>query len=159
MWAYSGDVEGVDHTVTVAGRQTDALITAIEAQRLATVDLSEDAPEPDAWPREARLAAVPGQIPGQIADLMGPFNAGTLSVAVVFPQVQALETEQATLEAERPAAPLPAPDVSADALPDLDVDRQRAVDASLIDAVVVATAPHRGAQWSPDRIADVMWRG
>lgn len=44
-----------------------------------------------------------------------------------------------------------------DALPDLDVDRQRAIVESLVEAVVVAKASRRGAPWTPDRL-QVVWR-
>ncbi len=46
---------------------------------------------------------------------------------------------------------------SADAFPELDVDRQRADVETLVQAVVVAKAEHRGARWRPDRL-EVVWR-
>jgi hypothetical protein len=46
---------------------------------------------------------------------------------------------------------------SPDAFPTLDLDRQRAVVGSLIDAVVVSKAERRGAPWTPDRL-EVVWR-
>jgi site-specific DNA recombinase len=80
-----------------------------------------------------------------------------LSRLLVFSQVQALEAEQATLERERPAA-APRPVVaSAEAFPTLDLDRRRAVVETLVEAVVVAKAEHRGARWSVDRL-EVVWR-
>jgi site-specific DNA recombinase len=151
--AYSCGVEGQDHTVTIAGRQTDDLLTTLVTQRLASVDLSAEPVRPQEWEGEARLR----QIPGQIKELMAAFNGGVLSGAVVFPQVQALEAEQARLEGERPAAAPRPVTASPDAFPGLDLDRQRAVVEALIEAVVVAKAPHKGARWSPDRL-QVVWR-
>lgn len=151
--AYSCAVEGGDHTVTVAGRQTDDLIVALIEQRLATADLSRETTVPATWPGEDRLAA----IPLQIKELMAAFNSGQLSGAIVFPQVQALEAEQATLEADRPAAAPRPVVVSAEAFPGLDLDRQRAVVETLVEAVVVAKADYKGARWTPDRL-EIVWR-
>jgi len=92
--AYACGVEGQDHTVTIAGRQTDDLLTLLIAERLRTVDLSGETIEAPAWEGEARLAAIRGQIAG----LMTAFREGVLSGAIVFPQVQALEAEQAHLK-------------------------------------------------------------
>ncbi|GAA1962820.1 recombinase family protein [Nocardioides panacihumi] len=151
--AYACGSEGLGHSVTVAGVQTDALIAALVERRLADVDLAEEPVAAAEWEGEARLRA----IPGQVAELMAAFNSGVLSGAVTFPQVQALEAEQAALEKARPKAP-PRPVVAtADAFPALDVDRQRAVVDTLVQAVVVAKAPHRGARWTPDRV-EVVWR-
>ncbi len=151
--AYACGVEGQDHTVTIAGRQTDELLTLLIAEQLRTVDLSGETIEAPAWPGEARLS----QIPGQIRELMDAYRAGTLSGAIVFPQVQDLEAEQARLERERPAAAPRPITASADAFPTLDGDRQRAIVETLVEAVVVAKAEHRGARWTVDRI-EVVWR-
>lgn len=151
--AYMCDAEGKTHTNTVAGKQTDALLALLVAERLATVDLSGETVVVPAWEGETRLAT----IPAQIKELMDAYGSGTLSGALVFPQVQALEVEQARLEADKPAvAPRPIT-ASADSFPALDQDRQRAVIESLVEAVVVAKAEHRGARWSPDRL-EVVWR-
>jgi hypothetical protein len=137
----------------VAGRQTDALIVALVEQRLATVDLTGEALPAPEWEGEARLRA----IPGQIKELMDAFQTGVLSGSIVFPQVQALEAEQADLERSRPKA-APKPSVATpEAFDGLDVDRQRAVVETLVEAIVVAKAAHRGARWSPDRL-EVVWR-
>lgn len=141
-----------DHTCTIAGAQTDGLLRLLVAERLASEDLS-DVPAPqEEWEGEARLR----QIPGQVRELMAAFNSGVLSGAVAFPQVQALETEQARLEAERPAAPPRPVTVRPDDLGDLELDRERAVMESLVAAVVIAKAPHKGARWSADRV-EVVW--
>jgi site-specific DNA recombinase len=153
-YSYACDAEGGGHNLTVAGRQTDELLSALIERRLASIDLSAEPVRASEWEGEARLRA----IPGQIKELMSAFNAGVLSGAIVFPQVQALEAEQAALERERPTA-APRPTVaSADAFPTLDLDRQRAVVDSLVEAVVVRRAERRGAQWTSDRL-EVVWRG
>ncbi len=151
--AYACSSEGKGHSVTIAGRQTDALIVTLVEQRLATIDLSAEPVKAAEWEGEARLRA----IPKQIAELMQAFNAGVLSGAIIFPQVQALETEQAKLERERPTAPTRLIVASAEAFPTLDIDRQRAVVDSLVEAVVVAKADRRGSPWTPKRLG-VVWR-
>ncbi|GAA0985538.1 Resolvase YneB [Nocardioides aquaticus] len=151
--AYACKVEGSGHSVTIAGRQTDALVTAVVAGRLRTGDLTGATAAPAAWPGEARLAA----IPGQVKELMTAFQGGVLSAAVVFPQVQALEAEQGRLEAERPAAAPRPVTASPDDFPDLDLDRRRAVVDTVVEAVVVARAPSRGTRFSDDRL-QVVWR-
>lgn len=149
--AYGGG--GADHTCTIAGAQTDALLRLLVAGRLASEDLS-DVPAPrEEWDGEARLR----RIPGQVRELMDAYKSGAIPAAVAFPAVQELQEEQARLEAERPAAPPRPVAVSADDLGGLDLDRERAVVESLVAAVVVAKAPHRGARWSADRV-EVVWR-
>jgi len=61
------------------------------------------------------------------------------------------------LEAERPAAAPRPITATPDAFPGLDLDRQRAIVDTLVEAVVVAKAKHRGARWTPDRL-EVVWR-
>lgn len=151
--AYSCKEEGSDHTVTIAGRQTDALLELVVAERLATADLSGETTAPAAWHGEARLAA----IPRQIKELMDAYRAGTLTGAIAFPQVTELEAEQAQLEADRPAAAPRPVAATAEAFPRLDLARQRAVVDAVVEAVVVAKADHRGARWSPERV-EVVWR-
>ena len=150
--AYQCGVEGQDHTVTIAGRQTDDLVAALVERRLATADLSP-VEVTEEWEGEARLR----EIPGRIAELMAAFNGGVLSGAIVFPQVQALEAEQVRLQAERPAA-APRPSVATpEDFAALDPDRRRAVVAALVEAVVVSKAERRGSPWTPDRL-QVVWR-
>lgn len=151
--AYACGEGDTDHSVTVAGRQTDALILHLAEQRLASEDLTAEHVEDAPWEGDARLRA----IPGQIRELMDAFQGGVLSGAVVFPQVQALEAEQGRLQRERPAATPRPVKVAPEALGTLDLDRQRAVVASLLAAVTVEKAPHRGARWTPDRLR-VAWR-
>lgn len=151
--AYQCSEEGTTHTVTIAGRQTDALLSDLIERRLASLSL-ESEPLPVAqWSGEARLQA----IPEQIKELMAAYTSGVLTGAVVFPQVSALEAEQARLERERPAGPPLPVRASAESFPRLDLDRQRAVVEALVEAVVVAPAARRGAPWTPDRL-QVVWR-
>jgi site-specific DNA recombinase len=151
--AYACNVEGRDHTTTIAGEQTDDLILALVEQRLSSIDLSAEPVVPAEWEGEPRLRQIAAKIP----ELMSAFNSGTLSGAIVFPQVQALESEQATLERERPTSAPRLIVASPDAFPTLEVDRQRAIVSSLIEAVVVQKAERRGAPWTPDRL-EVVWR-
>lgn len=139
--AYACDGEGQDHSNTVSGRQTDALLLQLVAAQLATVDLTSETTVASAWEGEARLTA----IPAQIKELMDAYGAGTLSGAIVFPQLQRLEVEQARLETEKLAvAPRPVT-ASASSFPGMDQDRQRAVVETLVEAIVVGKALHRGA--------------
>ena len=152
--AYARYAEGSGPSLTIAGRQTDELAAALVARLLATVDLSGERVPAAEWEGEARLRA----IPAQVRELMEGYTAGVLPAAIVFPAVQDLEAERAVLERERPTA-APRPTVaSADAFPTLDLDRQRAVVDSLLEAVVVSRAERRGAAWTPDRL-EFVWRG
>lgn len=150
---YTCQPEPMTHTNTIAGVQTDKLLLELARRRLT--DESMAAPEP-VKPEPGRLE----QIPGLIGELMEAFNAGRLSGAIVFPQVEALEAERERLRAERvkyiaeTAAPV---NVKADDLPNLDTDRQRAALAELFDAVVVAPVGKRGGPWNPDRLT-YSWR-
>lgn len=139
--------------VTIAGAQTDALVRLVVEQRLASVDLSGEAVAPVEWEGEARLR----QVPGQIAELMAAFKAGRVSGAVTWPAISDLEAEQAALEKARPRAAATPAVATPEAFPGLDVDRQRAVVETLLEAVVVAKAAHRGARWTPDRL-EIVWR-
>lgn len=152
-YAYSCQREGSGHSCTIQGPKTDALVTALAMARMATVDLNaeaDDAPqEPPA--EDARLA----RIPQLIAELLDAFNAGQLSGPIVFPQIKRLEEERVTLEAQRSerikATATPTP-VNVEQFTSLDMERQRAILESLLDAVVVAPAKRRGEPWTPGRI-------
>jgi DNA invertase Pin-like site-specific DNA recombinase len=150
--AYQCCLEGTDHSVTIAGRQTDTLLMDLIEKRLATLDLSGE-PVVTEWAGEDRLRV----IAASIKELMDAFSSGVLTGAVVIPQVSRLEAERDRLERDRPAGP-PAPvKATADTFPRLDLDRQRAVVGSLVEAVVVSPAERRGAPWTPDRLT-VVWR-
>jgi DNA invertase Pin-like site-specific DNA recombinase len=152
-YAYQCCLEGADHTVTVAGKQTDALIAETVARRLASIDLESGPVAAVEWEGEARLRA----IPEQIRELMTAFRSGVLSGAVALPQVGLLEAEQATLERERPAGPPLPVRANAETFPGLDLDRQRAVVEALVEAVIVVPAIRRGAPWTPERLT-LVWR-
>jgi len=151
--AYACSAGEKGHSVTVAGRQTDDLLTLLVERRLADADLSSEALPAAEWEGEARLR----QIPRQVKELMDAYQSGQVSAAVTFPAIEALEAEQARLEAERPKAAPRAVVATPEAFPGLDVDRARAVVETLVEAVVVAKAAHRGARWTPDRL-QVVWR-
>lgn len=146
------------HTVSIAGVATDEAVTAVVLARLHGEDLATTSTAgPATFEGSERLA----EIPGLIAELMGEYNAGRLSGAVVFPQVAKLENEQAELSADRDRyiAATATPDLRrADPakFPDLDTDRQRAILEELLEAVVIAPS-RKGAPWSPGRITHV-WR-
>lgn len=147
---------GGEHTVAVSGTMTDETAAAVIVARLAQVgDL--EAPAPPPWPGQARLAA----IPDKIGEVMTAYRQGALSGAVAFPQVQALEAEQAELSAEREewVAAHPsggAASVDPEAFDGLDLDRKRAIAETLLDAVAVAPS-RKGARWTPERLTFV-WR-
>jgi hypothetical protein len=128
-------------------------VAALVERRLTEASLSGEPVAQAACAGEARLRA----IPDQNGELMAAFQSGVPSEAAVFPQVQALEAEQAALERERPrAAPRPAA-ATAEDFAGLFVDRRRAVVETLVEAVVVRRAERRGAPWTPDRL-QVVWR-
>jgi hypothetical protein len=152
-YAYQCCLEGADHTVSITGRQTDALIAETVTRRLASLSLESEPVAAVEWEGEARLRA----IPEQIKELMAAFRSGVLSGAVALPQVSLLEAEQAALERDRPAGPPLPVRASADTFPHLDLDRQRAVVEALVEAVVVVPAIRRGAPWTPERLT-LVWR-
>ena len=146
------------HTVSISGAPTDDLVCRVIVARLTGETLQTTGSERAvAFDHAERL----GEIPDKIAELMGEYNSGRLSGAVVFPQVAKLEAEQAELIAERDQyiAATAAPDVrqaDPETFPDLETDRQRLIVEELLEAVVVAPS-RKGAPWSPDRITFV-WR-
>jgi len=151
---YTCQQEGSGHTLTIQGPRTDELATDLVRARLAQESLEAPAPEPA--PGAERLA----QIPGLMAELMDAFRAGQLPGSVVFPQIEQLEAERAELQAQRNAQ------VQAASYPQavgvgnfdaLDLDRQRAVLETLLDAIVVAPAKYRGEPWSTDRLT-ISWK-
>lgn len=141
------------HTVSIAGEPTDLVVSEVVAARLRQVGAIE-APRRE-FPDADRLAT----IPEKIAELMAAYNQGQLSGAIVFPQVEALETEQARLSAERQrfAGAVAGPThVTADAFDTPDTARRRAIVEQLFEAIVIAPTG-KGTPWTPDRITYV-WR-
>lgn len=144
------------HQTTISGVFTDLAVSGVVMARLGEEQL--DAPEPAPFPASDRLA----EIPGKISELMAAFNKGELSGTVVFPQVKALETEQAELGAarDRYITQTSGPDltqVDPEQYETADLDRQRAIVEGLLEAVVIAPAKARGARWTEDRITYV-WK-
>lgn len=144
--------------VTINGVMTDEAVRSVVVARLREAGDLAHVPPVAAFAGDSRLS----RIPEQIGELMGAYNEGDLSAAVVFPQVSALESEQTTLERERSVwaaenvrvGPSTADPMAFDGL---DVDRQRAVCESLMEAIIIKPATARGARWTPDRITYV-WR-
>lgn len=152
-FAYTCQPEPMTHTNTIAGPATDALLLELARRRLASETLERPEPEPTS---PGRLDV----IPGLIAELMEAFSAGRLSGAIAFAQVEALEAERDKLRADRSkfiAVTSGPTKLDAADLDNLDVDRQRAILAELLDAVIVAPVGHRGGRWNPDRLS-VVWR-
>lgn len=142
------------HTMSIAGIGADETVSEVVVARLRQVgDL--EAPPLDDFDGSERLAA----IPIKIAELMTAYNDGTLSAAVVFPQVEALESEQVTLSAARQrhiVATTRPSHIDVETFDEAEVDRRRAIIEELLEAVVIAPS-RKGARWDPDRITYV-WR-
>lgn len=153
-YAYLCDVNATEHSLGIQGPKTDQMVLDVVRARLASVELPEV--QEDAPPAPERLEG----ISRMISELMDAYRAGRLSAALVFPQIEELEAERAQLQADRAAmikaTATPARPTVED-LDKLDVDRQRAVMSTLLDAVVVAPAKRRGSAWTPDRLTYV-WR-
>jgi len=145
------------HALSITGLLTDAEVEQhvygrLQGEPLAVLDAATVTFE-----GSERLEA----IPGMIAELMGEYNAGRLSGAIVFPQVVKLEEEQADLATERDAfvtstATPDARNADPDTFLDLDVDRRRAIVEQVLEAVVIAPSG-KGQPWTPKRISYV-WR-
>lgn len=158
--AYVCQVDGGaagSHTVSISGAPTDEAVSAVVVGRLRGETLHAGTDTAAAFEHADRLA----EIPDKIAELMGEYNTGRLSGAVVFPQVAKLEAEQADLSAERDRyiAATSGPNMreaDPETFEDLDTDRQRLIVEKLLEAVVIA-ATRKGAPWTPDRITYV-WR-
>lgn len=145
--------QGADaHTVSISGAPTDETVSEVVAARLRQVGAIET-PAPT-----FALAGRLDEIPTKISELMTAYNKGQLSGAIVFPQVEALEVEQAELSAQRQrfATSARPTHVSAEAFDTPDLDRRRAVIEQLFEAIVIAPSS-KGARWTPDRI-DYVWR-
>lgn len=142
---------GGAHVTSIAGPPTDEAVSAVVIGALREEHL--DAPASAQFHADDRLA----EIPEKISELMAAYNKGQLSGTVVFPQVQALEAEQAEVANERDRfiarTSGPAIDqVDPDRFDHLGVDRQRAIAERLLEAVVIAPAKARGARWTEDRV-------
>lgn len=142
------------HINSASGRAVDAIVTEVALRHLEAVEL--DAPQP-AFAGQGRL----DQIGEQVAELMAAFTAGTLSGAVVFPAVQALEAERDALAAQRTKAEAAAfgPDLThldRATWAELDTDRQRAALEALFAAVLIRPTTRRGNQFDAGRL-EVVW--
>ncbi len=147
--------KGNGHSNSASGQAVDAIVGESVLRLLATEDLAMPTPE---WSGAERVE----QIAGQIKELMDAFTAGTLTGAVVFPAVSALEAERDELRAARDAveAATRGPDVSrvdAEAWEGMDTDRRRAVCETVLSAVLVRPATRRGNTFDADRL-EWVWR-
>lgn len=157
---YQCQIEGADHTLGIAGRQTDELIIKLAKARMAAAKVDEVTVEHDEDADEVSVKERLAQIPALITELMDAFKAGDMPGSIVFPQVKLLETERAELQVKRDAqikATSGPSVISVDDFDDLDMERQRAVLENLLDAVVIAPASRRGEPWTPARITPA-WR-
>lgn len=145
----------VPHNVTIQGPRTDELVLSIVRARLESEKL--EAPEPTEPPAvDVELE----RVNKQIHELMSAYRVGTLSAAIVFPQVEELEGQRADLMRERVALAevLSRPSlVDLDDLESVSVERQRAIISTLMESIVVARAGRRGEPYNPDRLTYV-WR-
>lgn len=138
------------HTVAISGHGTDAYITKVVLDHLASD--SFETPEVT-FTGDGRLA----QIREAITELMAAHRTGQLSGAIVFPQVQQLEEEQYALEAERAAfiretsGPQTAA-ISPKSWEELSIDKQRAVVETIIGAILVKPATQRSTKIDYDRL-------
>jgi hypothetical protein len=144
------------HSNSISGHGTDEVITELVLARLANEDLERPAAT---WDGEHRL----GEIAEQIGALMAAFVDKRLSESVVFPAVEALESERDALRAARArwAADTAGPVVrrmSVEEWQALDVDRRRAILETVFDGVMVRPAVKRQNTLDLDRIVPV-WKG
>lgn len=143
--------------VGISGPRTDAAVTAVVLAYLAGRHV-EHSPMP--FPHEAELA----DATTRIADLMQAYTSKQLSGQVVFPAVERLEREAAELRSEHAAwlreqvaiiRPVNVADRWEDE--DLTVEQRRLVIESVVQAVTVKRAAHRGGSFDKNRL-DLIWR-
>lgn len=143
------------HTVAVSVGPVDKLVTGLVLRKLADFTVDEPAPEFDG---SARLT----EVEGDIARLMASFTARELSAEVVFPAVAQLEQQRDELRSKkrRIEAAGAGPDyrgVDQAAWERMSVSARRGVVESLLDAVLVRPAIHKGNQFDASRI-EFVWR-
>lgn len=143
-----------EHTMSIAGVAADETVSEVMVARLRQLGDLEHAPV-DVFDGSERLSV----IPDKIGELMEAYNRGQLSAAIVFPQIEALESEQAALGAARRqhiAATSRPSRIDVATFDEATVDRRRAIIEELVEAIVVAPS-RKGARWDPDRIT-YAWR-
>jgi DNA invertase Pin-like site-specific DNA recombinase len=136
----------------VSGR-ADAMIEQLVLERLSTLTAER---APSKFPGAKTLT----EKAGRLSDLMDAFTRGDLSASVVFPAVRSLEAEIEELRVDQRAWDARNRQASSttvlEAWPDLSVDQRRTVVATVIDAVLVRPAEHRGGQFDPTRL-EAVW--
>lgn len=139
--------------VSIDGRMLDK---QIETLVLAyTKDHQIQDPELPDFQGEARLA----EIGGKVAELMHEYRVGGMSAGLIFPEIRKLESEQRQLEAEQSSYTRQkkrATTITGE-WPDLELDGQRTVILSVLEAVVIAPTGRGGGGYRPDRV-DPIWR-
>lgn len=150
-----GGSADMKHVVSISGHGTDAFLTKVALERLASEDVETT---PAAFSGDERLA----QVREAITELLDAHRVGQLSGSVVFPQVQQLEEERDQLQADRShfirdtAGPSTAR-VTPETWAELTVDKRRAILETLIEAVLIRPAKQRQNKLDYERI-EIVWR-
>ncbi|MFJ9315790.1 recombinase family protein [Pimelobacter simplex] len=159
-----GGVTGyIRHTQSIQGPTTDRAVTATVLAWLAQQQDAVVEQRPATWDGEDDLQ----RARDKIAELMAAFNSDELPGSVVFPQVREWEARATDLDNQRKAwratsAPAPAIKGALEEWPERveagDVTWQRAVIASVLDAVVIKQRTIVGTnEYEYDRLA-YLWR-
>jgi site-specific DNA recombinase len=145
------DASGGCGKASINGRQLDAMITQLVLDYLSTLEIH---PEAQPWPREAELAAAEAKI----SELMEASQANALPKEVVFPAVARLRGDVRTIQRDRSAwnreqmRAMEATTTVVDKWPELSVDRQRAVIASVVHTVAIRKPTIKTARFDPNRV-------
>jgi site-specific DNA recombinase len=141
---------------TITGGRTDDLITELVIRYLADRRVK---PLRGSWTGEANL----DRSMGRIKELMDAYTSGAMGKDTVFPAVAQLEAEVKTLNTERAeflkrqVTSRREPVDVASEWPTMDMDKKRAVVASVLQAVVIKPSERKGGRYNPDRVEPV-WR-
>ncbi len=146
------------HTLTIAGPETDAVVTAMTTARLARLDPVAVSPTP--FPDAEELETVERQQ----RELMAAYAADELPAAVVIPKVKRLESRlsglRASASAWESARTVPQVAELAKMFGSTDVGEQRTALERLYDALIVRPVDDsvtRG-DFDPRRI-EAVWKG
>ncbi len=140
----------------ITGPRTDELISELVIRYLADRRVKRTGPQ---WTGERDLE----RVTKQIQELMEAYTSGEMGRETVFPAVAKLETEAKRLRGERTevlrrqAVGRRQPTNVAKEWPEMDVDRRRAIIASVLQSVVIKPAERKGGRYNPERLEPV-WR-